>query len=154
MFFIYLCSLSAWHCWKQASIWFCCFAVQWNRQKKRNWPLRWQAACSFSRGSWTPWRWTRPGWSRFSRPCSRNDGVHAGGLRRNPRRCTCCEPWSGDQRITLSNMLDFWGLARLASLAANGWGTIFAQALQHWNQRSKWKTVILQLYEYRNRKPK
>ena len=29
----YLCSLSTWHCWNQASIRNCCFVVQWNRQK-------------------------------------------------------------------------------------------------------------------------
>ena len=31
--FLYLCSLSTWHCWIQASIRNCCFVVQWNRQK-------------------------------------------------------------------------------------------------------------------------
>ena len=34
MFFLYVCSLSTWHCWNQASILNCCFVVQWNRRKK------------------------------------------------------------------------------------------------------------------------
>ena len=33
MFFLYLCSLSTWHCWNQPSIRNGCFVVQWNRQK-------------------------------------------------------------------------------------------------------------------------